>query len=52
MPPRPPLFGMRIHPAVLIVVTIILVGVALLICCGANPNFIPKWNPFSPPAFN
>lgn len=46
MPPRPPLFGIRIHPIVGLLVIIALVGVALLICFAANPNFMPQLNPF------
>ena len=46
-PPRPPLFGMRIHPVVGIVAVLLLVAVGLLIAFASNPNFLPQVNPFS-----
>jgi hypothetical protein len=46
-PPKPPLFGIRIHPVVGIIAVLFLVAVRFLIACASNPNFLPKVNPFS-----
>lgn len=46
-PPKPPLFGMHIHPVVGIVAVLLLVAVGLLIAFASNPNFLPQVNPFS-----
>ena len=46
-PPRPPIFGIRIHPVVMLLLILALVGVGLLIAFASNPNFLPTFNPFS-----
>ena len=45
-PPKPPLFGIRIHPVVGIALLIFLVAVGLFIAFASNPNFLPAINPF------
>ena len=46
-PPKPPFFGIRIHPAVAVMAVLLLVAVGLLIAFASNPNFLPQVNPFS-----
>ena len=45
-PPKPPIFGIRIHPLVGLGVLLLLVAVGLLIAFASNPNFLPALNPF------
>ena len=45
-PPKPPLFGIKIHPVVGVVLLLLLVAVGLLIAFASNPNFLPALNPF------
>jgi len=45
-PPKPPLFGIRIHPVVGVALLILLVAFGLLIAFASNPNFMPAFNPF------
>ena len=45
-PPKPPLFGIRIHPVVGAIVILTLVGIGLLIALASNPRFLPEINPF------
>ncbi|HWN94737.1 MAG TPA: hypothetical protein VNT99_06880 [Methylomirabilota bacterium] len=45
-PPKPPLFGIRIHPLAGLGVLIFLVAVGLLIALASDPNFLPAINPF------
>ncbi len=47
MPPKRPLFGIRIHPVVLALAAFALVGIAALICLAARPDFLPEFNPFA-----
>jgi hypothetical protein len=49
MPPRPPLLGIRVHPVVLIIVIVALIGIAVLIAMAGNHNVLPRFNPFSSP---
>ncbi len=45
-PPRPPIFGLRIHPLVLLGALLALVAAGLIIALATNPNFLPGFNPF------
>ncbi len=45
-PPKPPIFGIRIHPLAGLVGLILLVAVGLLIAFASNRNFLPAINPF------
>ena len=47
MPPRPPLFGIRVHPVVGFLVALAIVGAVVLILCATNSNFMPQFNPFA-----
>jgi hypothetical protein len=47
MPPKRPLFGIRVHPVVAVSVALALVGIAALICLAARPDFLPEFNPFA-----
>ena len=46
-PPKPPIFGIRVHPVVGVIVFILLVGAGVLIALATNPNWLPAYNPFS-----
>ena len=46
-PPKPPFFGIRIHPVVVVILFLVLVAVGMLIAFASNPNFLPSYNPFS-----
>ena len=45
-PPKPPVFGIRIHPLAAVIILVLLVAVGLLIAFASNPNFLPTFNPF------
>ena len=45
-PPKPPLFGIKIHPVVGVLLLLLFVAVGLLIAFASNPNFLPAINPF------
>ena len=45
-PPKPPLFGIRIHPVAAVAMILLLVALGLLIAFVSNPNFMPSINPF------
>ena len=57
-PPKPPIFGIRIHPLAAVAILLLLVAVGLLIVFASNPNFLPTSNPIQnsspsgPPDFN
>jgi len=46
-PPKPPVFGIKIHPLVAMGVLLLLVAVGFLIAFASDPNFLPAWNPFA-----
>ena len=45
-PPKPPMFGIRIHPVAGVVILLLLVVLGLLVAFMTNPNFLPAFNPF------
>ena len=45
-PPKPPIFGIRLHPLAVVGILLLLVAVGLLIAFASNPNFLPGLNPF------
>ena len=45
-PPKPPVFGIQIHPLAGLAIFVLLVAMGLLIACATNPNFLPGFNPF------
>ena len=45
-PPKPPIFGIKIHPMLGLALLALLVAVGLLIAFASNPNFLPSLNPF------
>ena len=45
-PPKPPLFGIRVHPLAAVAMLVLLVALGLLIAFAGNPNLLPSINPF------
>ena len=46
-PPKQPFFGIKIHPVVMLLFLLALIGIGMLIAFASNPNFLPAYNPFS-----
>ena len=44
-PPRRPIFGVRLSPAIIIAAILFFMLLGLLICFMTDPNFMPRWRP-------
>ena len=47
MPPRRPIFGIRVHPLAGVAVALALIGAVILVICASDATFLPQFNPFS-----
>jgi len=52
MPPRPPLFGIRVHPVAGFLIALAIVGIVVLIVCATNTNFMLRVNPSAASPFD